>query len=262
MGEKFQIPGELMPWQAQFLATERDFIKVKTVDRPIANLWESRLGGQPYWPKELVYPTNKDGKQLYFLSQLNFGDIPQLDGFPETGILQFFIFDDATFGADLDKPDNQDCFRIVYHPSPISDAAELIQDFSFLRFYGETAIPQDRSFALEFAKATEIVPLSDKHFAESFGEDFLRQFGDEEWEIREKYKKTINAEGHKIGGYVFFAQEDDREPDDDSILLFQLDSEVERELCWGDMGAAHFFIQKEDLAKRDFSKVKFSWDCY
>ena len=30
---------------------------------------------------------------------------------------------------------------------------------------------------------------------------------------------------------------------------------------WGDSGVANFFIDSEDLEKRDFSKVFYTWDC-
>lgn len=30
---------------------------------------------------------------------------------------------------------------------------------------------------------------------------------------------------------------------------------------WGDMGVANFFIRREDLLRRDFSRVWYTWDC-
>ena len=43
------------------------------------------------------------------------------------------------------------------------------------------------------------------------------------------------------------------------ILLFQLDTT--EDIMWGDSGVGNFFIKKEDLVKKDFSKVWFNWDC-
>ena len=34
------------------------------------------------------------------------------------------------------------------------------------------------------------------------------------------------------------------------------------EMLWGDVGVCNFFIHPHDLAKRDFSKVLYNWDCH
>jgi uncharacterized protein YwqG len=49
----------------------------------------------------------------------------------------------------------------------------------------------------------------------------------------------------------------------DYELLLQIDSsEAEAdEICWGDVGVGNFFIRREDLRNRDFSKVLYTWDC-
>ena len=49
-------------------------------------------------------------------------------------------------------------------------------------------------------------------------------------------------------------------------MLFQLDSNFRLEnreylVCWGDAGIANFFISREALRKRDFTKVAYTWDC-
>ena len=33
------------------------------------------------------------------------------------------------------------------------------------------------------------------------------------------------------------------------------------EIMWGDYGVANFFIHPDDLAKKDFPKVLYNWDC-
>ena len=73
---------------------------------------------------------------------------------------------------------------------------------------------------------------------------------------------TFSNNGHKLGGYAYFTQEDPRKYQDefkDFILLFQLDSDDH--IMWGDVGVANFFIHPDDLGKKDFSKVMYNWDC-
>ena len=64
----------------------------------------------------------------------------------------------------------------------------------------------------------------------------------------------------QIGGYPFFTQYDPRQEDNNEVLLFQLDSQDH--ILWGDSGVGNFFISKEDLKNKDFSHVRYNWDCY
>ena len=68
---------------------------------------------------------------------------------------------------------------------------------------------------------------------------------------------------HQLGGYPYFTQTDPRwggaYPDLD-VLLFQLDSQLAENrgepdlVLWGDCGVGNFFISREALKKRDFSR--------
>jgi uncharacterized protein YwqG len=71
---------------------------------------------------------------------------------------------------------------------------------------------------------------------------------------------NFESNGHKIGGYAFFTQTDPRHDEkEDYILLLQIDSD--KEIIWGDIGVANFFIRPADLAKKDFTQVLYNWDC-
>jgi uncharacterized protein YwqG len=78
--------------------------------------------------------------------------------------------------------------------------------------------------------------------------------------VLEEYDKAVSAQGHKLGGYAYFTQDDPRSAEDPMLLLFQLDSDQPMDLMWGDTGVGHFFIRAADLLKRDFTKVWFDWD--
>ena len=90
--------------------------------------------------------------------------------------------------------------------------------------------------------------------------------GEEEKELFEVYEETFAGDGHKIGGYPFFTQTDPRDEDDEyeeyEVLLFQMDSDTEADIMWGDMGVANFFIKEKDLRNLDFSDVLYNWDCH
>jgi len=71
---------------------------------------------------------------------------------------------------------------------------------------------------------------------------------------------------HQLGGYPCFTQEDPRSGryEDFDVLLFQLDSDLPDGgdlVLWCDGGVGGFFISREALRRRDFSRVLYTWDC-
>lgn len=94
---------------------------------------------------------------------------------------------------------------------------------------------------------------------------------DEADQSYETYHDHFGSTGHKLGGYPFFTQADPRQYDEnihDYVLLFQMDSDYDykdgeqgKDIMWGDVGVANFFICPEDLKNKDFSKVLYNWDC-
>lgn len=76
--------------------------------------------------------------------------------------------------------------------------------------------------------------------------------------------KKINSSiwGHKLLGYPSFTQSDPRYDTyaKYDTLLLQIDSDGD-DIMWGDCGVANFFINKEDLKNKDFSKILYNWDC-
>lgn len=261
MALDFQLPLDLEPFRRKFLTTIQSFVRLTPEKSAPAHLWQSKIGGIPYLPKSVAYPTAPDGRELFFLLQLNFSEMPALAPFPEKGILQFYINDDDLYGMDLDEGEKQDFFRVLYFENVVEDEQQLQTNFPFLKQFDLLPHHPDRSFALKFELKEEVVPITDYRFYTHLGADFFRKFGDNEWDIMEELGKMIQSQGHKIGGYAYFTQDDPRRPEDPMLLLAQLDSDEMMDLQWGDMGVGHFFIRESDLRARDFSKVLYDWDC-
>lgn len=258
----FNIPPALASIRNDLLTTRHTFIRAKSQDARPTALWESKVGGHPYLPKDTDWPTDPSGKELFFLAQLNFADMPPLSPFPSAGIVQFFILDDDLYGMDFDDAEAQDTFRVLYHENVVRNNSQLRTDFPPLRDYDEL-LPHhpDESYPLVFSLEEELMPMTDYQFSQRFGGDFFQKFGDQEWAVTEQFNKAIRSDGHKLGGYAYFTQDDPRRPEDPMLLLFQLDSDERMDLMWGDMGVGHFFIREKDLAARNFSRVLYDWDC-
>jgi hypothetical protein len=112
----------------QALETFEDKTKVPSVRlKPIrreTTAYDSKFGGTPYLPPGFSYPCDTysgGGRPLVLLAQLNFAELPRLDGFPDCGILQFYCSDNDDFGANYGDVTNQKGFKVVYHESIVTD---------------------------------------------------------------------------------------------------------------------------------------------
>jgi uncharacterized protein YwqG len=273
----FDLPKELQPFHQAIANTLLDYLQIKVTPITEKNeinistlLWQNKLGGLPYLPKNKQYPTNDKGEYLRLVAQLNFNDIQNLNNFPTSGILQFFIDgNDDIYGLDFDNPISQKGFRILYYPEIDKNTNNLITDFSFLG-----NLPQDYyfpirgEFTLEFTLNQATISPYDEYF-----NDYLPEFNGENNDLlleiyAEYYENKFSGIKHQLGGYPYFTQSDPRfgilKENEPYQLLLQIDSQYFDdgfEICWGDVGIANFFIQPSALKKLDFSQVLYNWDC-
>lgn len=274
MNYKLELPlsPELEKYRDRIEATIKPYIEIKIQNNDQVNWWQSKFGGLPYLPKGFEYPKTADGKYLFFLAQLNFDEVPPLDGFPDRGILQFYIADDELYGlefcnfADLDNPIVEDRFKIMYFPQPDFKVENIITNYDFLP--EPELFPISGCCSLQFTKKYAPISTSDYQFTELLGSEIDELFMNSE--IEKEYLESASFCGHKIGGYPDFVQNDvreysskcDREHKSD-ILLFQMDTDRNDtvDIMWGDCGIGNFFIDESALKQLDFSKVLYNWDC-
>ena len=87
-----------------------------TLKDEIPSVFESKIGGVPYFPSDAEIPVDSNGNPLRFLMQIKCSDIQGLDCFPKQGMLQFWICADDCWGM-CDKKG----FRVIYYDA-ISDS--------------------------------------------------------------------------------------------------------------------------------------------
>ncbi|MBQ9683231.1 MAG: DUF1963 domain-containing protein [Neisseriaceae bacterium] len=254
--------------------TATPIIKIKPKKAKKLPLTANKFGGVPYWDLQKPYPVDNQGNKLILLAQIDLAELPPLPDFPEKGLLQFFLSPDEKYlyGLDLDKPLQQDGWRVVYHENidkNISEEMVLALDIPTAEMSDN--LPLSVQYQLSFElKQTSISPC-DYRFEKLFkitAEKLKIKF-DEDDELldlieEETYDKLHNSTaGHRIGGYAFFTQSDPRyyneELAEHKILLLQIDTEGD--IMWGDAGVGNFFITADDLKKRNFSRVLYNWDC-
>ncbi len=211
---------------------------------------------------------------LRFLAQVNFSEMPALEGFPKKGILQFYIAGENAHGLNFENPEEQKGFRVIYHEDVVEDEAALLSVLPTEGVEYPEGFPVEGEMKLNFEKSS--MPMGGGDYR--FDKLLLDVYNEANPDARvtsldrapeddlDKVYDQLDMGGHRVGGYPLFTQLDPREyhPElkEDSVLLFQLDSDADHQIMWGDSGVCNFFIRPEDLAKCDFSRVLYHWDCY
>lgn len=259
--------------------------KLELVKDSAPDIFDSKIGGVPYWDLSKEYPTSSNGNKLMLLAQINFTKAALEDErLPRKGMLQFFIAsDDDVYGMDFDEADSQADYRVVFHEEiDLSVTEDAVVDLDIPIATDDDmdmdCTPIMREATLTFQKAEAYIGPSVAGFEAIFKEVVEEQLGEtledeesfeylEEEEYNEMCGELGNT-GHWLLGYPFFTQSDPREYEDNpyyDALLFQLDSEMddgEDFVLWGDCGVGNFFMNSEDLKNGNFSKVMYNWDCY
>ena len=229
----------------------------------------SKIGGTPYWPKNMEWP-KIDGKNGICYAQLNFGKLPKLEGFPESGIMQCFIKDEQT----------QDKCKIVYHKDTnLEDALDELPVLSYTQeddynSLGGSAYLVSDTTAFECTMNPDRV-LDKNEYVDEIVANIATKV-DKDWKTLKDVENDDKAKfdiivdaiwdhsavyGTMIGGWAFYTQ-GDHGFEDDQIQLLQIDDDAD--IQWGDCGLAHFFCKEDALKKLKFDDddANFYWDCY
>ena len=258
-----ELPPELARFKSNIEATVKPYIKITAQVQENLSLWQSKFAGVPYLPKNVQYPRGPNGQAMFLLAQINFAELAPLEPYPQTGILQFYIIGNDLYGLNFEDKTKQTSFRVLYFPQVTQDESGLVTNFDFLPDFDY--LPLSESCALSFERKSEPISVDDYQFeAKVLGQDVPKS-RDELYKIYDAYQELFPADGHKIGGYPYFTQHDPRVQekyqDQGYVLLFQMDTDLESQIMWGDAGVANFFVQEENLRERDFSRILYSWDC-
>lgn len=226
------------------------------------HIFDSKVGGAYYVSREQTLPINqKTGAPLYLLAQINFEQIPHIKDFPEKGLLQIFISGDDTYGLDFDDEYSQTgwCIRYLEEVPKIVDQSCIydpnrIDDMMF-------PLEEEDTYFLKAYLDKQVITMGDVHFdqvADTYLDDRLKEAMQDD-DVMDELNDLYELIPCQIGGYPYFTQDDPRQEKSDEVLLFQLDSS--KGIMWGDSGVGNFFISKEDLKNKDFSHIRYNWDC-
>ncbi|MED1914657.1 DUF1963 domain-containing protein [Bacillus thuringiensis] len=237
-------------WTPEFLehiqTSAKSSIKL-TLTKEAATLTDSKVGGKPWLPPQMPYPQDEDGNDYLFIAQINWAQMPRLDGYPASGLTSFFVKEDDTFGL-IDQS-----FQVL-HFDEVIDTQEI-----------DPFQPEDPDvyspvlggpYKLTGKLESQYVPHRDPQSV-----NFQLPTAEDEVAYS-KYWDLADASGSRIGGYPYFTQ--GKVNQNGWELLLQLDMEGDNYdyyVSWGDSGVGNFFVHREDLLRLDFSKVSYTWDC-
>ncbi|MFC7685940.1 YwqG family protein [Ureibacillus sp. GCM10028918] len=224
------------------------------------SLTDCKFAGYPYLPKSHLYPRDSNGELMPLLAQINFSQIPPEPLFPNKGLLQFFLSN--KFNHPIEKKEElffQQDFKVRYFPKVLHED-QLVHDFSFLR---NDNFPIQKEMALVFQPKYEPVSASD-YRREKFLQPTQLQsafISEDDRTFEEIYFENFLAAEHKLGGYPYFIEYDTRKNSTFlkrfDTLLFQIVSNDEQGIMYGDSGVIKFFINQQSLRNLDFSSVYF-----
>lgn len=256
-------------------------IKITVVgEDPTLSIFDSKFGGIPYLPQDAKVPVDSEGVQLGLLAQVNCSDLPENDLYPKTGLVQFWIGRDDLMGLDEEEGS-----KVIYYP----ELDRMVTEMDVLEKYKlfdeddrdeySPFEPAYNTLKIAFEEKPVSITAVDYRFEEIFCNAINELYPEanvtdmwtdiDDFSLDKVFNEFSN-EGHSIGGYPLFIQEDPRQYDEEkeeyNVMLLQVDSEfVEGErrylIIWGDCGIANFFIREKDLKAQDFSNILYNWDC-
>lgn len=277
----------------QISKVNRIKIDLSKKDNDFTPTLNSKVGGVGYLPINEKYPTKKDGTPLGLLAQLNFKQIADTvdttklpHPLPKQGILQIYIDgqdDDALYGCDLDDYLPHDKYQVRFwqddslpmHTDELNHIITQLKSLSMQGFPFDYANAYDMRFELstqscttncyEYNHQSQTIDELKTCDVWNYLEENLDMDDSDPDEVLEIYDELANSYEHQLLGYPNFTQTDPREYNESlqqHILLFQIETDDDNDIMWGDSGVANFFIHPNDLKNQDFSKLLYNWDCY
>lgn len=266
------------------IRTACDHYRLVLNEERVPEIYQSKIGGLPYWPADMDYPVDANDEKMLMIMQINCEEAGLAAPLPERGMLQWFISvnPDLMYGCQGNFDNNGNGFRIIFHETV--DMNVTPEDIKAMNVpthdnVEERLTPVKREVAIDVVVEQTVMGVSDGRFNRIFF-DIVNEITGVEHTDKMWYEYLDNDDclyfeqnmgmkrpRHQMLGYPVFSQEDARRDIKlHDTLLFQLDSQfstIDRKelVMWGDMGSGFVFVNREDLVALDFSRAYYCWDC-
>lgn len=227
---------------------------------------QSRIGGRAFAGGQAWPVSPRDGRPMLFLAQINFADLPQIEDFPASGLLQVFVSCDGQGNIESTEAEEDRVLR--WFSEPAGD--ETLPLPSMLDDLKKPGTLSRRALAEGIALNFKSAEAKGNPYSNQLGAllpDVTRQLGETKTvqaaldRLDAKCEAIVEGYGtHWVGGHPRFVQDaprDDVGALDRVLLHLGFDDDV----CLGDAGELNLLISKQDLQRRDFSRALCYWDC-
>jgi uncharacterized protein YwqG len=207
---------------------------------------ESHFGGQPYFEKGEEWPTSESGGKMEFLFQIfNTGNI----NLPENiKLLQFYYdFHEYDWLVKIYENINKDNIEIIKKPDieKTEDHDKVL--YCEIKCEPINSLPDYEGLEIVDTNMLNLVSMLDDE------EPSVDHYG----EVVEKLVGEQDDFGNsQLGGYPQWIQGDDSPKDKDFQFLFQIASEDEAGVMWGDCGRIYVFYNPKN------GKTEFTEQCH
>ncbi len=251
---------DIMPMPEEVKKAASSFTRASSVPfvrmcLPVESGVKSRVGGSLG-----EAPLDSEGKPMRLVCAVYCDEVNGVPDFPKSGVLRFFIADNAMLGLDRSAPNVQKDFRVIYSESEDFDTANPTAPAS-------EYFPVKRECGVLFQPAFCPVTYTDYRFKDEFSVHLEKNgapaFEELDGDVYFQLSHDFSGEGHRIGGYPHFWCDDPRKEREElkkyDTLLLQVDSHTGY-INVGIEGVMNFFISREKLIARDFSDILYWWD--
>ncbi|WP_046233602.1 YwqG family protein [Paenibacillus algorifonticola] len=271
----------LSPAAEKLLPQSRSTVKLSAIEPDLyEKVGNSRVGGYPDLPPAMEWPTEASGKLMTPLAQLNLAEIApacRQGWLPETGMLYFFC------GMDEGAANIEHRIIFVQYPEQLAfrhpGAATILEDIYETSFHpykaaAVSAVELPNMAYVDYEVIDFEEGSTDRYFelvAEMQGDRITNwgtMFGyptgqhhdaEEEAALFILADKTTEYDSEKVMKHLMDKLGRSRERAEaeieDMIMLLEIDSNEQVGYQWLDAGVIHFFIRKEDLLARNFSRT-------
>jgi len=244
------------------------------IDETQIPLGSSKIGGMPDLPRSIEWPSWESGP-MSFIGQVRVSEVKAHDSegvLPARGLLYFFYDCEQTAWGYL--PAHGEGCKVFYFDGPDTELArtEFPSDLPIGSRYCPCAVRPSREDTLAHIDSllTEELDLTPQE-RESYW-NLLEAVEPPPWPATAhrllghpdqiqgdmQLECQLASNGIDVGGGAGYR--DPRAPSlrqgaRDWRLLFQVDSEENAGMGWGDSGRVYFWIKSQDLEQRDFERV-------
>jgi uncharacterized protein YwqG len=234
----------------------------------------SQLGGDPGLPGDIVWP-HRDGTRLRFLARLSLTELQASEPtswLPQAGALLFFYDDDKQpWGFD---PADRGGWAVLHVPDTAATATSSASESSGLLPYSSVTLRRIQVLPSYERAEVQALSLSDKEFDEYFELADKRFGGLPKHQLlglpspvqgdSMELECQLASNGVNCGspdGYATAQAKQQEAGAKNWRLLFQMDSDDDLGVMWGDVGMLYFWVEEMAARRGDFSNVWLILQC-